>query len=98
MSPVKSVGDRGPRRRRARGLAMLGLLLVLTGFPATAARADSPTNFGWWSRENPGGYGLLPVAVSPPNVPPDIPTGGFEVTGSSDEVVSYAAIGYYTFG
>lgn len=75
-------------KRRVVGLGLIAAgaasgVLVLA---MPAARADAPSQQGWWTAANPGGVPSAPVPApaSPASVPPDVPADGLLVQGGPD--------------
>lgn len=87
-----------PQRVARTLLVSIAFIPVVLG--GGRASADAPAAFGWWTTENPGApQPQIPGQSGgiPGDPSPDIPAGGFEVTDVGADV-SYAAIGYYTYG
>jgi hypothetical protein len=58
-------------RRLARALGGGGLVLACVAASPGTARAQAPTQQGWWTASNPGSAQGLPEPPAPPDVPAD---------------------------
>lgn len=99
-----------PRRTTRRMLSLEAVLLLtvlLMALASSSAEAQAPQRYGWWTASNPGN-GTEPHeegddTLGPAGPPPgpgavahgDVPEGGFEVAGSTQQPSSVAALVYH---
>ena len=83
--------------RRGAVLMVASTLLISSVLAfGTSARADVPSEQGWWTSANPGGVGGVAAPASPP-APPDVPQNGLLVQGGPTSTSGAADTGAAAF-
>jgi len=83
--------------RRGAILVVVSILLISSVLAfGKSARADIPSEQGWWTSASPGGVGGVAAPASPP-APPDVPQNGLLVQGGPTSTSGAADTGPFAY-